>query len=56
MNDLPRCELERRSSQHKGIFFEVAVICSKVAIENGTQWWYTRATGMARNLLILLDV
>jgi hypothetical protein len=28
MNDLPRCELERRSSQHKGIFFEVPVICS----------------------------
>jgi hypothetical protein len=23
LNDLPRCELERRSSHHKGIFFEV---------------------------------
>jgi hypothetical protein len=23
LNDLPRCELERQSSHHKGIFFEV---------------------------------
>ena len=23
LNDLPHCELERRSSHHKGIFFEV---------------------------------
>jgi hypothetical protein len=23
LNDLPRCELEPRSSHHKGIFFEV---------------------------------
>jgi pilus assembly protein Flp/PilA len=23
LNDLPRCELERRSSHHNGIFFEV---------------------------------
>jgi hypothetical protein len=23
LNDLPCCELERRSSHHKGIFFEV---------------------------------
>jgi hypothetical protein len=26
LNDLPRCELERRSSHHKGIFFEVPLI------------------------------
>jgi hypothetical protein len=25
LNDLPRCELERRSSHHKGIFFEVPI-------------------------------
>jgi hypothetical protein len=26
LNDLPRCELERRSSHHKGIFFEVPIL------------------------------
>ena len=25
LNDLPRCELERRSSHHKGIFFAVPI-------------------------------
>jgi methionine-R-sulfoxide reductase len=30
LNDLPRCELERQSSHHKGIFFEVP--------NSGTGW------------------
>ena len=29
LNDLPRCELERRSSHHKGIFFEVPIYYTK---------------------------
>jgi hypothetical protein len=32
LNDLPHCELERRSSHHKGIFFEVPIRI----IERGT--------------------
>ncbi len=30
LNDLPRCELERRSSHHKGIFFEVPGLVSRM--------------------------
>jgi hypothetical protein len=30
LNDLPRCELERRSSHHKGIFFEVPKNSSEI--------------------------
>ena len=32
LNDLPRCEPERRSSHHKGIFFEVPIRLYHIAI------------------------
>jgi hypothetical protein len=37
LNDLPRCELEPRSSHHKGIFFEVPYCFS---FFGGTSWWF----------------
>ena len=41
LNDLPRCELERRSSHHKGIFFEVPnsyLFCSFRRFWFGDEW------------------
>jgi hypothetical protein len=32
LNDLPRCELERRSSHHKGIFFEVPLFVNRLRL------------------------
>jgi hypothetical protein len=34
LNDLPRCELERRSSHHKGILFEVPKRTSRASDAN----------------------
>jgi hypothetical protein len=46
LNDLPHCELERRSSHHKGIFFEVPTrrfsllssACSRVFFDEAGTW------------------
>jgi len=56
LNDLPRCELERQSSHHKEIFFEVPISDFEVVLGPWAPAQHTAGRTLSRSALPRIDL